>query len=76
MTARHLRATLEFELDEHGSISGSLDEIDSQSIRFSGWLGLARAIVELRDRSGGNPGGTRLDLLDSDTGSRAERDAE
>lgn len=64
---RHVRATLEVDLDDQGSLDGSLHEDGSRPVPFSGWLGLVGAILDL-----GGSRETPVDLLGHDPAENAE----
>jgi hypothetical protein len=50
---RSVNAVLEVQLDDHGSISGTLQGMTGDPVGFTGWLGLVAAITGLADRAHG-----------------------
>jgi hypothetical protein len=70
MGERHVRATLEVDLDDRGSIAGSIRGEGSEPVSFSSWLGLAGAITGLADSGAAGPArrveDTTPDLLAND----------
>jgi hypothetical protein len=46
-----VNAVLEVQLDDHGSIAGTLRGETGEPISFTGWLGLVAAITGLADRT-------------------------